>query len=486
MTSSEVYFAKGWSIRLKNLSKTKAKIISEKEIDFTKSGDPPFELPGSEKFTLEIYADEIEVDFRLPQNSLPQDNNPIRIEQKIAPAGGLIEYVLRPDSVTVGKSKIAVIFLSKDAMEILKVAPMEVKSKQGKDGLWGTVILPKLRNRNKSMSVKAIAIVSDDGSNSFIKIDTIHLRSKGAGIFGGILAVLILLIIVRLVKRVPFSKKWDEARYKEYRKRSKSARIARFPLHLVVTPLGRYSISLAQIFFWTMIVIFAFVYVAIVRGECLAITEQMLILLGLAGTTAVASKAAAIARLRDVPQEYMEGIAENRLPSLLDFFSIGGVPNIFKFQIFAFTLLAGIYVLRELIRVGNFPTLGENLLTLMGISGGTYIANELATENAWTKIQNLIEKCEGKKKKLTEISELEIEAKDLIDRIKPLQKSIDQRSRPIPEKDPELLSLNALKDRLTEVDKTLNNKAALQKEVDELKDQIKKKLIQIYTESSKD
>lgn len=485
---SELLFVKGWTIRLKNLQTIEAYIWSEENVALKKGNEtPPYELPAKKEFTIEIHANEIEAELRLPLNSFPQNNNPIKLIQKRALAESLIEYRLRQDAVKEGKCRISILFFFENAEENIKVISMDVEPKKNEQGLWGTAVLPIPEDfwskwRRLSKPVRAVAIVTNEDGTFAVKIDNIFVTRKKLSIIGGVLVVVLFLIIVRLVKRIPFSKKWDKDRYKKWDKLERGEKFFRFPLHFAVTPLGRYSISLAQILFWTVIVIFAFVYVAISRGEFLSITEQMLILLGISGSTSIVSKAAAVARLREIPEEHMEKITKDRIPHFRDLFCIGDVPNIFKFQIFAFTLLAGSLVIRELLRSGNFPTLEQNLLTLMGISGGVYIANELATKNVWEKLQKLIDEHDKKKKEKDELSGLERKKTEFENELEKLRDLLATR-KTIPPDDLDKKREHELQDRIAKYKEKLANKEEVEKKEKSLKNEIRELLKKIYTES---
>ena len=487
---SELFFVKGWTIRLKNLQTIEAYVESKEKNVVLKKGNetPPYELPAKKEFTIEIHANEIEAELQLPLNSFPQDNNPIKLIQKRALAESLIEYRLRQDAVKDGKCRISILFFSENAKKNIKVVSMDVEPKKNEQGLWGTAVLPIPEDfwgkwRRLSKPIRAVALVTNEDGTFALKIDTIFVTRKKLSIIGGVLAVILFLIIVRLVKRIPFSQKWEGPRYNKFD--ALKGKFFRFPLHFAVTPLGRYSISLAQILFWTVIVIFAFVYVAISRGEFLSITDQMLILLGISGTTSIVSKAAAVARLREIPEEYMKSITKDRrIPHFRDLFCIGEAPNIFKFQIFTFTLLAGSLVIRELLRSGNFPTLEQNLLTLMGISGGVYIANELATKNVWEKLQELIKEHNKKKKEEDELDGLEAKKTVVEDELEKLREALASRTT-IPPDDPDKKREHELQDRIAKYKEKLvtREEVKTKRESESLKNEILELLEKIYTES---
>jgi len=216
--------------------------------------------------------------------------------------------------------------------------------------------------------------------------------------FWGILVWIILLAISALMKPNPFptDTRFDDGkgdkRAREWNNQHPSwiSRLFLYPLQFTITPISTYSISIAQIMFWTSIVIFASIYVFFIRSEFLQVSEQVLILLGISGGTALMAKANAVIRDREIPTECFHGIERTQIPRLRNLVCIRGIPNIFKFQIFAFTLINGILVLKQLYTHFNFPVIPNEQLTLMGISSGVYLGNEITWENIWNTINEKI------------------------------------------------------------------------------------------------
>jgi hypothetical protein len=153
------------------------------------------------------------------------------------------------------------------------------------------------------------------------------------------------------------------------------SKFVRGPLRLATTSVGGYSLSLSQILFWTCITIFALVYVYFLTASFLAITPQMLVLLGISGGTAVSSKilsqdslVAAAWNLAEKPK---------RQPKWRDLiWSVAGA-DVFKFQMLIFTLLTGYIVVLEICTKYAFPVIPDNLVALMGVSSSVYIGNKL-------------------------------------------------------------------------------------------------------------
>jgi hypothetical protein len=228
---------------------------------------------------------------------------------------------------------------------------------------------------------------------------------RGWATFWGVFVLFALLLVSALMKPNLFPKDkrfgdgHDDKRVERWKERTPTQRLLLYPLEFAVTPISSYSISISQIIFWTGIVIFGSVYVFLVRGGFLNVSGQVLTLLGISGGTAVAAKANAVVRSRDIPEEFFKGLERTKTPMLRDLICTGGSPNIFKFQIFAFTIINGILVLKQLYAGFNFPVIPDEQLTLMGISSAVYLGNEIASGNIWETIGKKGEQArEGEKK----------------------------------------------------------------------------------------
>ena len=236
------------------------------------------------------------------------------------------------------------------------------------------------------------------GSDDYVTTSEFAIPLQTAATLWGIAVLFILYMIIFCTKLnlFPVDSRFDKGnndkRNDAWKNLHRSPFIRRVisPFHLAASPIGNYSISSAQIIFWTAIVIFASIYVFICRSDFLILTGQVLTLLGISSGTALAAKGNALARNRDIPEEFFEGIMRTRVPRFRDLFCISGIPNIFKFQIFAFTLINGIIVLNQLYTNFNFPVIPTEQLTLMGISSGMYLGNEIIHKNEWEDIDKKI------------------------------------------------------------------------------------------------
>lgn len=172
-------------------------------------------------------------------------------------------------------------------------------------------------------------------------------------------------------------------------------RALKFPLVFAITPMGTYSISLTQALIWTYLTVFMSVYIYWLYGSLLDLTPQILTMLGIGGGTAVASKINALSRSYSIPDRYLGLISRSRVPRLSDLISTSQRPNLFKFQILAFTLIAGGFVLLETMQTFRIPEIPESLVTLMGLSSVVYLGNEVTAESLWSRVQALQKEIEA-------------------------------------------------------------------------------------------
>lgn len=139
------------------------------------------------------------------------------------------------------------------------------------------------------------------------------------------------------------------------------------------TPSGRpASISLFQIYLWTWVVIAGSAYTVVLTGELLTITPQVLALLGIAGAGSVSARMVAVVQDRTPATPLSE-------PKFADIFKSDGDFDLYKLQMFLFTVGIALYVSFRIAVDQTFPELDENLLLLLGISNGIYVGSKVAS-----------------------------------------------------------------------------------------------------------
>ena len=155
------------------------------------------------------------------------------------------------------------------------------------------------------------------------------------------------------------------------------------------------------------------VYVAALTGEPLAITWQVLALVGIAGTGSLA------ARFVSITQERTPVLTNEHAPHFRDLFKTDGVLDLYKLQMFVFTVFTAGFVIARIIIDKAFPVLDENLLLLLGISNGIYVGSKVAGGDT------PLRKVEQLDIDLKVLQEAKIQADAEVDRLKAKIKPLD-------------------------------------------------------------
>ncbi|MDP3029796.1 MAG: hypothetical protein Q8O04_09940 [Deltaproteobacteria bacterium] len=366
-------------------------IVKDKQIEVIKEGGKYKLNFGKAKDPVVEYKGELrgKADFKFGIS--PQVGNPITFLKTQSPAGKPFKIRIPVDKIDKDKDHLHVYFMKDSELTFSPLLSVGEKQKPEDTSYIFKAIVPD--SLSGDVNVAAV-IINNDGKIKGYNNSIFRVRSQNCGIFYGIIITFSVIFLISLLCKGGWKTWW------------------RAPLDFTVSPLHRYSISLLQILIWTTITIFSLIYVYYLQGEFLLLTNQILILLGISGATALSAKAAAVVRFKELPDKYYKKNGKDlrdckRKPKFSDYVSIGGIPNLFKFQILGFTVITGIIVVWELIKTSNFPEIPSELLILMGISGGAYVGNEIATENVWTKLEEKVKKADEKYKEAQERKERE-------------------------------------------------------------------------------
>lgn len=128
-----------------------------------------------------------------------------------------------------------------------------------------------------------------------------------------------------------------------------------------------YSLSRTQLAWWSIIILTSFIFLICVTGELYTITGSAVILLGISAATSAAGKI--IDNSDKIAERHVDHPSEGFFIDLLS--DAGGV-GIHRFQSVAFNIVIGLYFLYEVVVNLHMPEIDSSLLTLMGISSGTY------------------------------------------------------------------------------------------------------------------
>ena len=158
------------------------------------------------------------------------------------------------------------------------------------------------------------------------------------------------------------------------------------PIWMVSGKIGGASLSLAQILLWSILVFSASFYVWVVSGKLLDLTNDVLILLGIAGGASMIAKITAAAK--DEKGQAIVG-ADGKEPKWLDLIRTEGRPDLYKFQMALFTVLAAAFVTGKIYVNLEFPVLPSGLLTLIGISNGVYLTAKASSKTAFEELAEI-------------------------------------------------------------------------------------------------
>ncbi len=155
------------------------------------------------------------------------------------------------------------------------------------------------------------------------------------------------------------------------------------------TAANTLNLARLQVILWTKVVLFSFMYVWNTSESQLALTNDVLVLMGIGAGTALGARSASAGG----GEERYYLLVKDRKPQLRDLVTVGGRADVFKLQMLLFTLVSVWMVVKDLLYTGTFPTLSSELLGLMGISSATYLGNEAigGSQNevmtAWKKLE---------------------------------------------------------------------------------------------------
>lgn len=144
-----------------------------------------------------------------------------------------------------------------------------------------------------------------------------------------------------------------------------------------------FSLARFQLAFWSYLVIAAYVFIWLITKELDTITGSVLALLGIGSATALAAKIidqdkpAVPAPAADPTAPAAPSAAPSALVSsrgfLRDVLSDDQGISIYRFQLFAWTLVLGVIFCASVYDGLEMPQFSTTLLGLMGISSGTYL-----------------------------------------------------------------------------------------------------------------
>jgi hypothetical protein len=138
-------------------------------------------------------------------------------------------------------------------------------------------------------------------------------------------------------------------------------------LKIICTQDGFASLSQFQIMLWTIIVGASAVYVMVLSGNLINLTDGTLVLLGITGGAALLAR---VPGRTDPPQPAQAGAAQ---PQWSDLVVVDDTIDVTRVQMLIFTMISASFVALKVIVDYAIPDIPLNFLLLMGISNGIYV-----------------------------------------------------------------------------------------------------------------
>lgn len=216
-------------------------------------------------------------------------------------------------------------------------------------------ILPKWQ-RSPLTQTLDLVVASSDG----LYLGRVELTGFSVinAVFLSTFAVLLLALLIGAVG------------YRRYRRNGDTG--TAWLVGAIVGHKGEPSISQFQILLWTIVTVWAGVYVIARTSDLLVMTPEVMGLLGFAGAGSVAARWVGASRTAGVAP------AECRTARFWEILQTRDHLDLFKLQLFLFTVLIAGYVALRVAMDAAFPKLDPNFLLLMGVSNGLYVGSKVA------------------------------------------------------------------------------------------------------------
>jgi energy-coupling factor transporter transmembrane protein EcfT len=144
-----------------------------------------------------------------------------------------------------------------------------------------------------------------------------------------------------------------------------------------------YSLSRFQLAFWSLLVIAAYLFIWLITQELDTITGSVLALLGIGSATALGATIIDQGKPANSPPDSPAPAAPVASRGFLnDVLSDDQGLSIYRFQLFAWTLVLGVIFCASVYNGLAMPQFSTTLLGLMGISSGTYLGFKVPEKSA--------------------------------------------------------------------------------------------------------
>lgn len=135
---------------------------------------------------------------------------------------------------------------------------------------------------------------------------------------------------------------------------------------------GVYSLGKSQMAFWGLLVLMSFLGLWVLTGRMERIPEQVLMLLGISGTTGLGSLLLTQHKLKNRTPRLSNSKLRHFLSDLIDDGTGTGI-SLHRIQVVIWTLILGTIFIQSVNKVMSMPEFSDTLLLLMGVSNGLYL-----------------------------------------------------------------------------------------------------------------
>jgi hypothetical protein len=358
--------------------------LSRRRNDYTLNEDITTSItaPGNYRVTLTVDA-QTEID-RIPGTS--SMGTTLEVKPKRAPVGEYITLTVAKSNFDFSKARFFVYLRKQGKDEAINpfIASKDVGLKEIQPGQ--ATLQARIPDVNEggvyfARPVDLLVVARADSETVEVLSQEFKVSSRFMATIFWILALVLPWLIAAFIKGRTTSNKWTWYN----------------PIWFVSGKYGGASLSLAQILLWTILVFSASFYVLVTSGKLLALSDQVLILLGIAGGSSVLAKITASTK-----EEKGREIADIKPkdPKWVDLFQTEGRPDLGKVQMALFTTLAAVFVTGKIYGTMEFPELPSGLLTLMGISNGLYLGAKATSKTNFEKLAEKVTELQEAKEEL--------------------------------------------------------------------------------------
>ena len=213
-------------------------------------------------------------------------------------------------------------------------------------------------------------VARSSGSSAWSNVDVVQT----VGVTSGTMAVIVTSIIVCLVWTTLFL----------FGKARGVPGSGNPILQVISTRRGYASLSQLQVILWTFVVGGTAIYVMVLSGNLITITDGTLVLLGISGVATLGSKLQSATSTQGGLAQAPQAVQVNpRGPLWSDLvMDDDNEIDVTRVQMLFFTVVVAFFVIVRVLASGEIPDVPQGFLILMGISNSLYLGNKYVKQSS--------------------------------------------------------------------------------------------------------